>query len=123
MRRPSRRALTSVQAAYYTATALAPFVSRRAFEAVTGPKHDWWLVLTVSALVGGVGATLAVSARGQPPGEVVVLGAATATALGTIDVVYAARGRIPRVYLVDAAVQLPLAAAWVLTASPTAAGE
>ena len=56
-----RRALL-VQSAYDVATGLVPFVSRRALEAVTGPKREWWLVQTVGALVTVVGGTLA-SAR------------------------------------------------------------
>lgn len=42
---------------YYVATGVAPFVSRRAFEAVTGPKREWWLVQTVGALVTAAGAS------------------------------------------------------------------
>jgi hypothetical protein len=112
-----RRTLAAVQAAYYLPTAVTPFVSRSAFERVTGPKTEWWLVLTVSALVGAVGAALAVSVRGEPETETVVLGAGAAAGLGLIDLVYAARGRISPVYLLDAAVQLPMAVAWFLSDS------
>src|SRR5947209_20416512 len=66
-----RRTLAAVQAAYYLPTAIVPFISRRAFERVTGPKTEWWLVLTVSALVGAVGAALGVAARGEPGPETV----------------------------------------------------
>ena len=38
------------QGGYYVATGVLPFVSRRAFEALTGPKREWWLVQTVGAL-------------------------------------------------------------------------
>ena len=38
-----RRRVLALQGAYYAATGVAPFVSRRAFEAVTGPKLEWWL--------------------------------------------------------------------------------
>ncbi|HSO98183.1 MAG TPA: SPW repeat protein, partial [Solirubrobacteraceae bacterium] len=34
---PSRRAIAIAQAAYYVPTAIAPFVSRRGFESITGP--------------------------------------------------------------------------------------
>jgi hypothetical protein len=105
-----------IQAAYYVPTAIAPFVSRRAFERVTGPKREWWLVLTVGSLVGAVGAALAVSARGEPGPEILVLGAGSAAGLGVIDVVYVLRGRISPVYLLDAAVELPLAGAWLASA-------
>jgi hypothetical protein len=112
--RVQRRTLAGLQAAYYSTTAIAPFVSRRAFERVTGPKTEWWLVLTVSTLVGAVGAALGVSARAQPGAETVTLGASAAAGMGLIDIIYVARGRISPVYLLDAAVQLPIAAGWLL---------
>jgi hypothetical protein len=104
-----------VQAAYYAPTAIAPFLSRSAFERVTGRKTEWWLVLTVSALVGAVAAALALSARGEPGPETALLGAGSAAGMGLIDVVYVSRGRISPVYLLDAAVQLPIAAAWIVS--------
>jgi hypothetical protein len=110
-----RRTLAAVQAAYYLPTAVTPLLSRSAFERVTGRKTEWWLVLTVSALVGAVGAALATSVRGHPGTETAVLGAGAAAGMGLIDVVYVSRGRISPVYLVDAALQLPMAAAWVLS--------
>ena len=39
------------QSAYYVVTGVFPFVSRRGFEALTGPKREWWLVQTVGAVV------------------------------------------------------------------------
>jgi hypothetical protein len=103
-----------VQAAYYAPTALAPFLSRRAFERVTGRKTDWWLVVTVSALVGAVAAALGLSARTQTGPETAVLGVGCAAGMGVIDVVYVSNGRICPAYLLDAAVQLPIAAAWLV---------
>ncbi len=114
--RLQRRSVAAVQAAYYAPTAIVPFVSRSAFERATGRKSEWWLVLTVSALVGAVAAALAVSARGEPGPETAVLGAGAAAGLGVIDIVYVARRRISAVYLLDAAVQLPIAVAWLITA-------
>jgi hypothetical protein len=45
-----RKALLA-QGAYYVATGVAPFLSRRAIEAVTGPKREWGLVETADAAV------------------------------------------------------------------------
>jgi hypothetical protein len=115
--RLQRRTLAAAQAAYYLPTAVTPFLSRSAFERVTGPKTEWWLVLTVSALVGAVAVALAVSVRGEPETETVVLGAGAAAGLGLIDVIYVSRRRISPVYLLDAAVQLPIAVAWFLSDS------
>lgn len=113
----SARRLAAVQGAYYLASAVPPFVSRRAFERVTGPKTEWWLVLTVSALVGSVGCSLAVSARKAPGPETVALGVGAAAGLAAIDLVYVWRGRISPVYLLDAAVQLPIACGWLVVAA------
>jgi hypothetical protein len=56
--RLDERTVLTVQGGYYIVTGAAPFVSRRAFEAVTGPKTEWWLVETVGAIVTTVGAAL-----------------------------------------------------------------
>jgi hypothetical protein len=96
-------------AAYYVATGLAPFVSRRAFESVTGPKREWWLVQTVGLLVTVVGgALLSGAARRESSPELIGIAAGSAASLAAVDVVYVARGRIAPTYLADAAVQLAL---------------
>jgi hypothetical protein len=107
--------VAAAQAAYYLPTALAPLVSRRRFEAVTGPKRDWWLVVTVSTLVGVIGAVLGLAARRRDrpvPVELRLLGAGTAGGLAAVDIVYVARRRISPVYLIDGAVQLGLMVGW-----------
>ena len=106
------RPVLVAQGGYYAATGLLPFVSRRAFEAVTGPKKEWWLVQTVGLLVTVVGGALLVSARrGAASPEVVGIAAGSAASLAAIDIVYVARGRIAPSYLADAAVQVGLLAA------------
>ena len=100
------------QGAYFVATGLAPFASRRLFEAVTGPKREWWLVQTVGATVTAVGAGLIMAAvRGDPPLEVLVIGAGTSAGLAAIDVVYVVKRRIAPTYLVDAGIEVGLLAA------------
>ena len=92
---------------YYVSTGALSFVSRRAFEAVTGPKLEWWLVQTVGALVTAVGGGMlsgALHDRITP--ELTLISAGCAAGLAGIDVVYVARGRISPVYLADAAVQV-----------------
>ena len=102
------------QGAYYAVTGIAPFVSREAFEAVTGPKRDWWLVQTVGAVVTAVGAGLiAAGARKQASPEMLGIAAGCAAGLGFIDVYHVARGRIARSYLLDAACQSAALAALV----------
>jgi hypothetical protein len=91
---PTERVIGAL-GAYYVATGVAPFVSRRAFEAVTGRKREWWLVQTVGGLVLPVGAAmLSAAARGRVTPEITALAAGCAASLTAIDVVYVARRRI-----------------------------
>ena len=104
--------MLAVQGAYYVSAGAVPFVSRRLFEAVTGPKKEWWLVQMVGALAVVIGATLLqASRRDDPPAEATTLAAGSAVAFAGIDVVYVARGRIAPTYLLDAAAEIGLLAA------------
>jgi hypothetical protein len=106
--------LARVQALYYVATGLFPFVSMRAFEAITGPKVDRWLVKTVGALVTVIGCALALAVRRrQIAPEVALTAAGSAAALAAIDSVYVAKRRISPIYLLDAIVEIALVAGWV----------
>jgi hypothetical protein len=106
----TQRALLA-QGAYYVGTGVAPFASRRAFEAVTGRKGEWWLVQTVSGLVTVVGGSLISAAlRRNTSAEVLAVAAGSAATLAAIDVVYVAKRRIAPTYLVDAGAQLGLLA-------------
>jgi hypothetical protein len=99
--------MTGLQGLYYVATGLWPVFSRRSFEAVTGPKADFWLVQTFGLLITVVGGVLLASrARAETTTpEVRALAAGSAAALGAADTFFVARGRIPPVYLVDALVE------------------
>ena len=113
MNRRARR-VALAQSAYFVATGVAPFASRRAFEAVTGPKREWWLVQTVGATVTTVGAAIGAAAlRREAQTEAAILGIGTAVGLGVLDVVHHRRGRLRWTYLVDAAAEAALVAAWV----------
>ena len=103
------RKVLVAQGTYYILTGVAPFVSRRGFEAVTGPKQEWWLVQTVGVLVTAVGAgMLGAVARNRVTAELELIAAGCAAGLAAIDVIYVARGRIAPAYLADAAIQLTL---------------
>ncbi len=107
--------LAVAQGAYWAASGIWPIIHLRSFEAVTGPKQAGWLVKTVGALIAAVGATLVVAgARRRVSAEIALLGASTAAALGGAGGWYAARGRIRRIYLADAAVEALLVAGWGL---------
>jgi hypothetical protein len=113
----SPRTVAAAQAAVYVPTGVWPFVSRRAFEAVTGPKTEWWLVQTVGLAVTAVGAGLGEAARRDAvTRELGIVGAGCAAGLAAIDVVYVAKGRLRWTYLLDAVVEAGLVAAWVKAA-------
>lgn len=105
----------------YVVSGLWPLISMRTFTWVTGPKVDLWLVKTVGLLItvaGGV-LTWAGLRRNQAP-EVMALGVGTAAALAAVDVNYALRGRISRIYLLDALFESSLIAAWIWARSHAA---
>jgi len=121
--RASVERLAASQGAYYRATGVWPLVSLRSFEAVTGPKMEGWLVETVGALVSCVGSALLLAARRKRvTPEMALLGAGSALALAAIDTIYTARRRISPIYLLDAVLELALAASWVRAALPHARG-
>jgi hypothetical protein len=112
---PSRQErVARAQGFFFLAGGLWPLLQRRSFEAVTGPKVDFWLVKTVGLLLSVIGFSLLRAARqARITPELRAIGAGSAAALGAIDVVYAARGRISPVYLIDGAAQITIAAAWL----------
>ena len=111
-----RRRTALLQAGYYVTTGVWPLVSRRSFEAVTGRKGEYWLVETVGALASVIGATLGVAAyRNRVEAELALLGIGSAVGFAAIDVIYGTRGRISRVYLVDAALQVGIVSKWAAT--------
>ena len=112
MNRRARR-VALAQSGYFLATGLAPFAGRRAFEAVTGPKREWWLVQTVGVSVTAAGAAIGLAAlRREGQAEAAVLGIGTAAGLAALDVVHHRRGRLRATYLLDAAVETALIAGW-----------
>ncbi len=115
--RPALRRIAQIHAAYFLVTGIWPFLSRRSFEAVTGPKQDYWLVQVVGSLVAVIGASLAAASRQDraletSPLQILAIG--SAASLGAADVAFAARRRISRIYLADAAAEAALVGAWVL---------
>jgi hypothetical protein len=119
----SRRGVLLAQGGYYLTTGLVPFVSRAAFEAVTGPKREWWLVQTVGGLVSVIGgALLADAARQRDNAELLGVAAGSAAVLAAIDVVYVAKGRISSRYLLDAATEVALLGGLAATSSPQSRG-
>ena len=107
------RYLSLAQGAYYVITGVWPLVSIGTFQKVTGPKTDLWLVKTVGVVVGVIGGVLAVAGlRRQTAPEIPLLAVGSAAGLAGIDIVYVAKKRISRIYLLDAAAELLLIAGW-----------
>jgi hypothetical protein len=110
-----QHALAIGQGVYFAATGIWPIVDMRSFEAVTGPKVDKWLVRTVGVLVAAIGgALISAGARRAVTPEIAGLAIGSAAGLGLIDVIYASRGRISKVYLADAAAEAAVITAWAL---------
>jgi hypothetical protein len=107
--------LAWVQGAYFVLTGVWPLLSMGSFERVTGPKTDRWLVRTVGVLVIAIGLSIALGSRHGPFGMLRLLAIGSAVGLAAIDVVYASRRVIARIYLADAAAQVVFAIAWALT--------
>ena len=83
------------------------------FEAVTGPKTDTWLV----KCVGGLGAAAGYAQLRAGPSEegkeaARRIGAGTAATFAAVDLAYASTGRISRIYLLDAVLELAWLLAW-----------
>ena len=102
------------QGAFYMATGAWPLINIASFEAVTGPKTDRWLVKTVGALVALSGAAMASAGlRGRITPETRLLAMGSSLALAAVDVVYARKRRISRIYLLDAVAEVGLVLAWL----------
>ena len=103
MASPGKAQVLGAQAGYYLTTGIWPLVHRRSFEAVTGPKVDFWLVRTVGINVAAIGAGLAVAIRrGTLSPEMRATAMVAAAGLGVVDAIYVAKRRIRSVYLLDA---------------------
>lgn len=106
------RLLAGCHAAYLVGTGVWPLLHRRSFEAVTGPKEEFWLVRTVGGLAAATGASLGVAvARGRRRPETVALALASGLVFGLADL-RAARTE-SRIYFGDVVAQLAFAPAWL----------
>jgi hypothetical protein len=90
-----------------------PLLHIGSFEAVFGPKAHRWLVKTVAGLliVNGL-AQLATSPSGDGMRQARRLGVGTAAVLAAIDLAYVPAGRISKMYLLDAVLEVAWITAW-----------
>jgi hypothetical protein len=106
--------LAKLQASFNLVTGLWPLLHMRSFEMVSGPKTDKWLVRAVAGLLVTIGLEQlrAASTPGSGP-TAKRLGLGTATTMAAIDVTYATKGRISRIYLLDAVIELLIIKGWL----------
>jgi hypothetical protein len=110
------RPIPLVQGIFFVTTGLWPVIHLPSFEAVTGPKVDKWLVRTIGGLITAVGAALIAGAfEARPSRAIRILGISSSAALGLADVIYAARGRISKIYLADAVAEGVIIGSWAAT--------
>ncbi len=107
---PSLTRILRAQALFLGAGGVWPLLNMQTFEAVTGPKADTWLVRTVGILLAVIASVLAAESV-HPRSTTVGLAAGTSLGLAAVDVREVARGRISRVYLLDALAQVAFIAA------------
>jgi len=96
-------------------TGLWPIVHMRSFEAVSGYKTDKWLVRTVAGLLITIGSEQLRAATGSEERKAAArrLGIGTAATLAAIDLTYAVKGEISKIYLLDAALELLIIRSWL----------
>ena len=108
------RAVATVHAAYWIVTGVWPVLSIGSFQWVTGRKHDLWLVKTVGLLLAVIGAVIGMAGRrGSTSPEIPSLALGAAATVAAVDIVYYRKGVLRWVYLVDAAGEIALIAAWL----------
>jgi hypothetical protein len=114
IRRPPAARVALAHGACLAVLGLWPVLTLRNCKKLAG--RGGWLGRSVGACTANIGAALAAAgARGKVAREVRMLGIATALTLGAMDVWYAGiRRRIPKVYLLNGALQLGFAGAWGL---------
>jgi hypothetical protein len=110
-----RRTVAFAQGSTYVVGGAWPLLHMRSFEAVTGPKLDEWLERSVAGLLVAIGvAEMRAARRDEVSSALAVIGAGSAATLGAVSTWYAARGRIRRIYLADAAIEAAFLVGWGL---------
>lgn len=105
-----------VQGVYYFVTGIWPILHLRSFEKVTGKKQDRWLLYTVSWMILCSSLVLLYgSMKGTISTEILILAISNILTLTGIDLYYALRDVIRKIYLLDAVLELILLGAIAFT--------
>lgn len=108
------RSLALLHALYFLIGGAWAVMGKRTFEAVTGPKVDYWLVRTVGGLLSVTAVVLALaSIRNRLTAEIRLLAIGMSGVLASVSLVYSIKGRIRPVYLLDAAANVVLISVWI----------
>ncbi len=102
--------LAKLQGSFNLVTGLWPLLHMRSFEMVSGPKTDKWLVRTVAGLLITIGLEQVRAGSGPAAKR---LGLGTAATLAAIDITYASKGRISKIYLLDAVIEVLIIKGWL----------
>jgi hypothetical protein len=101
---------------FYVVTGIWPVLSIDTFQAVTGGKRDLWLVKSTGLMIASIGSALMIAGyRGEISPEMRMLAVTSSLSLAGIDLVYVSKRVLGPIYLGDAAGELTLAAAWLLS--------
>jgi hypothetical protein len=99
-----------LQGAWYLLSGGWALLHRSSFEAVTGPKRDYWLVQAIAGLTMAIGAVLLLPAREQEAERRArLLSALSALAFAGVELRHGLPGRIRPIYLLDAVGELAFA--------------
>jgi len=103
-----------LHALYFGIGGLWSMLGKRSFQAISGPKVDYWLVRTVGGLLTVIGSVIAMAdVRGRIMPEIRWVAIGTSAVLTVIDVVYTTRNRIRKIYLLDAVANAVLIGGWL----------
>lgn len=113
------KTMLTIQGFFYLLTGMWPLISMTSFMMVTGPKKDIWPVKTVGIIISCSGLVFLYTGLVNPmvPVETLLLAVINGLGLAAVDLHYVRKGIIRRVYLLDAGVEI-LMAAFYLTRFP-----
>ena len=113
-----KKLVAILQGSYYLASGLWPLLNMASFEAVSGPKTDNWLVQTVAVLITVIGSVLLwAGLTNQVAAPVALLAIGSAAGLAGIDFLYAMRGVIWAIYMLDGVAEVVLIVLWGIAIS------
>lgn len=109
------RHLSMAQGAYFFFTGVWPLLHIESFIWVSGHKYDLWLTETVGIILAVAGIVMfSAGLNRRVNEETFLLATLSAAGLSTIDIYYAALGRIRDVYLLDAGAEIIFIILWFI---------